>query len=149
MTPLLARLSQFLMDLPLRTAIAVALIIGLVLPASLVAWRDVSVRRETLFDTLAEDHVRIVETLAKGMQAPIWDVRPDAAKPLIDVIMTDSRITAVSVSAPVLTATLVAGAPNSGEKGLLALERPVIRNGDPIGTVRVEMTSAPDRKSVV
>jgi len=131
------------MDFPLRSAIAVALIIGLVLPVSLVAWREVSVRREKLFDTLAQDHIRIVETLAEGMQAPIWDVRPDQAEPLIDVIMTDNRVTAVSISAPVLPNTLVAGTPDAKGAGILALERPVMRKGEQIGTVRIEMTSAP------
>jgi len=143
MTSTFAKLQQLLMDFPLRSAIAIALIIGLVLPVSLVAWREASIRREKLFDTLAQDHARMVETLAKGMQAPIWDVRPDQAKPLIDVIMTDNRVTAVNISAPVLPAPMIAENPDAKGADILALERPVIRGGQQIGTVRIEMTAAP------
>jgi hypothetical protein len=102
------RTRAILGDLPLRPTIAAAVILGLALPASLVAWHEVNDRRQTLFDGLASDHLRIVETLANGMQTPIWDVRPDTARPLIDVIMGDGRVTAVSVTAPVLPAPLTA-----------------------------------------
>jgi PAS domain S-box-containing protein len=130
-------------DLPLRPTIAAAVILGLALPASLVAWHEVNDRRQTLFDSLASDHLRIVETLANGMQTPIWDVRPDTARPLIDVIMGDGRVTAVSVTAPVLPEPLTASKPEAEGDDTVALERDVVRDGRQIGRVRVEMTTAP------
>ncbi|MEM7022345.1 MAG: HAMP domain-containing protein, partial [Pseudomonadota bacterium] len=132
-------------DLPLRPTVAAALILGLALPALLVAWFEVGERRQTLFESLARDHHSLVETLANGMQTPIWDVRPDTAKPLIDVIMGDSRVTAVSVTAPVLPAPLEAAKPEAERHDTVAIERPVMRDGREIGTVWVEMTTAPLR----
>ena len=132
-------------DLPLRPTVAAALILGLALPALLVAWFELGERRQTLFDNLARDHASIVGTLANGMQTPIWDVRPDTAQPLIDVIMGDGRVTAVSVTAPVFAETLEATKPDAHGEDTVALERPVLRDGRRIGTVRVEMATAPLR----
>ncbi len=132
-------------DLPLRPTVAAALILGLALPALLVAWFELGERRQTLFDNLARDHASIVETLANGMQTPIWDVRPDTAQPLIDVIMGDGRVTAVSVTAPVFPEPVQAAKPQAGGADTVALERAVLRDGDRIGTVRVEMATAPLR----
>jgi two-component system NtrC family sensor kinase len=139
----ITRVKAFLEDLPLRPTIGAALIVGLAIPAFLVAWREVGERRQTLFDNLARDHARIVETLANGMRTPIWDVRPDTGRPLIDVIMGDSRVTAVSVTSPVLPEALEATRPAAGSEGTIALEQDVIRNDRQIGRVRVEMTTAP------
>ncbi len=132
-------------DLPLRPTVGAALILGLALPALLAAWLEVGERRQTLFDNLARDHIGIVETLANGMETPIWDVRPDTAQPLIDVIMADNRVTAVLVTAPVLPRPLEAAKPEALRKDTVALERPVMRAGQRIGAVRVEMTTAPLR----
>jgi hypothetical protein len=74
-----ARLRVVLENLPLQPTVGAALILGLALPASLVAWREAGERERTLSDALARDHLRLVETLANGMQTPIWDVRPDTA----------------------------------------------------------------------
>jgi len=142
MIPVVSKVRDIFEDLPLRSTIGVALVVGLTLPIAISAWRESAERRETLLHNLADEHARIVEALAIGMQTPIWDVRPDAAKPLIDTIMTDDRVTAVSVSAPVLSRPLAAGTPGMESEDVSALERPVVRNGTQIGTVRIEMTSA-------
>lgn len=95
-----------------------------------------------MLQNLAGEHARLVEILAIGMQTPIWDVRPEAAKPLIDVLMGNERVTAIHVSAPVLSQPLVAGAPGAENRSVSALERRVVRDGEQIGIVRIEMTSA-------
>ena len=43
---------------------------------------------------LAEDHARFAEVLAIAMEAPIWDVRPDRGRSLVESIMRDERVTA-------------------------------------------------------
>jgi PAS domain S-box-containing protein len=139
----IARLKAVLENLPLQPTTGAALILGLALPASLVAWREAGERGRTLLDTLARDHLRLVETLANGMQTPIWDVRPETGQPLIEVIMGDSRVTAVSVSAPVFDQPLEATKPEAASEDAVVLERDVVRGGEPIGRVRVEMTTAP------
>ena len=128
-----ARLKAVLENLPLQPTIGAALILGLALPASLVAWREAGERGRTLSDTLASDHLRLVETLANGMQTPIWDVRPETGQPLIEVIMGDSRVTAVSVSAPVFEQPLESTKPEAGGEDAVVLERAVVRDGEPIG----------------
>ena len=77
------------------------------------------------------------------MQTPIWDVRPETGQPLIEVIMGDSRVTAVSVIAPVFEQPLEARKPEAGGADAAVREREVVRDGQPIGRVRVEMTTAP------
>jgi PAS domain S-box-containing protein len=138
-----ARLKAILENLPLQPTIGAALILGLALPASVVAWREAGERGRTLSEALAQDHLRLVETLANGMETPIWDVRPDTARPLIDVVMGDNRVTAVRVSAPVFAQALEATKPGAGEGDAVVLERDVVRDGEAIGRVRVEMTTAP------
>ena len=86
------RIKDLLADWPLRPAIAAALILGLLLPAALSTWYQTSERRQRLFEQLHRDHARLADTLATGMQTPIWDVRPDTGQPLIDMIMSDSRV---------------------------------------------------------
>ncbi len=138
-----ARLRAALENLPLQPAIGVALILGLALPASLVAWRTASEHGQSLAEGLAHDHVRLVETLANGMETPIWDVRPETGQPLVEVVMGDSRVTAVSVSAPVFAQPLRAAKPAAGRPDAVVLTRPVLRAGEQIGQVEVEMTTAP------
>ena len=49
------RLKAVLEDMPLQPTIGAALILGLALPASLVAWHEADERGRTLFDTLARE----------------------------------------------------------------------------------------------
>jgi two-component system NtrC family sensor kinase len=57
--------------------------------------------------------------------------------------MGDRRVTAVSVSAPVFEQPLEATKPGAEAADAVVLERDVLRDGAPIGRVRVEMTTAP------
>jgi PAS domain S-box-containing protein len=143
MTGLIAPFRRLVEDMPLTTAIAVVLAFGLVLPFSLSMLRQGEVRREALLGLLADDHSRILETLAIGMAMPIWEVRPDVGRPLIDAVMRDDRVTAVVVSAPLLPEFLVAAAPERRQGEPIAGEAQVVYRGAPIGTVRVEMTAGP------
>ena len=105
-------------DLPLRPTVGAGADLG---PgAAGAAGRLARARRargRPCSTSLARDHASIVETLANGMQTPIWDVRPDTAQPLIDVIMGDSRVTAVSVTAPVFPQSLEAAKAGGAGRG--------------------------------
>jgi hypothetical protein len=85
------KLKSVVADTSLRPAIAIALVIGLSLPIAFAASRDLKERRQTLLSHLVQDHIRLAEVLAISMQAPIWEVRPDAAKPLAEAILRDER----------------------------------------------------------
>jgi PAS domain-containing protein len=142
MMRLLASPRRFLVDLPLRPTIAGALIIGLTLPVIFSVWRNLSERQETLLHDLAEDHARIVEVIAIGMQTPIWEVRPDTARPLVDAVMRDQRVVSVNVSSELIPEFLLAAAPERDGAEVIIREAPVIRADEQIGSVRVEMSKA-------
>jgi PAS domain S-box-containing protein len=135
------RLRAFVDDLPLRPTIAIALVVGLALPVAVSIWRGLEKGRDTLLADLRGDHALIVETLAIGMQAPIWEVRPDAGRPLIDTVMLDDRVTAISVSSPLMPDFLSASVPERRRGESLVRESPVVRGDETIGTIRVEMST--------
>jgi len=137
------RLRLFIDDLPLRPTIAIALVVGLALPVAVSIWRGLEKGRDTLLADLGDDHALIVETLAIGMQAPIWEVRPDAGRPLIETVMLDDRVTAISVSSPLMPEFLSASLPERRRGESLVRESPVVRGDETIGTVRVEMNTGP------
>jgi nitrogen fixation negative regulator NifL len=133
---------RFLVDFPLRPTIAGALILGLTLPAVFSVWRNLSERRETLLHDLAEDHASIVEIVAIGMQTPLWELRPDTARPLVDAVMRDERVISVSVTSQLIPEFLFAAAPERDGADVIIREAPVTRADEQIGTVRVEMSKA-------
>ena len=130
-------------DLPLTRVIALALVVGLVLPLSLSVVRDDEIRRQILLGHLSQDHQRLLQTLAIGMATPIWEVRPDIGRPLVDVIMRDERVVRVMVEGPVLPDFLTVAAPERQVGEIIVGEQPVVHRGETIGSVRVEMSTAP------
>lgn len=142
MIRLLAGLRRLLEDLPLRPTIAGALILGLALPVVFSAWRTLSERREMLLHDLAEDHTRMVDVVAIGMQTPIWEVRPDTARPLVDAVMRDQRVVSVSVTSEFIPEFLHAEAPERDIAEVVIREAPVTREDEQIGTVTIAMSKA-------
>ncbi len=141
MTSLTARLSDAVANLSLRSTIAIALVLGLSLPIALSAWRDLAERRDSLLAELEQDHARILEVLAIGMQTPIWDVRPETGQPLLDALMRDERVIAITITAPMLPDFLVARDDSRARGEVLSRESPVVRHQEPIGKVRVDMST--------
>ncbi len=135
------RLTSVIADTSLRPAIAVALVIGLSLPIALAASRDLKERRHTLLTHLIDDHNRLAEVLAISMQAPIWEVRPDAAEPLAEAIMRDERVASIVVSATMLPDFLRLEKADRRLGEVLSREAPVMRAGEPIGKVQIEMST--------
>lgn len=129
-------------DLPLRPTIAIALVLGMAIPVAISVSRELTERHGTLLGHLHEDHQRFVEVLAIGMETPMWDRRPETGQPLIDALMQDERIVSITVAEPPNPKFLVATAPDREQGDLLVEEGPVIRNGQEIGRVRVQMSTA-------
>ena len=141
---MIARSCAFFENLSLRKALAAALIVGLAVPIGISAWLFFTEQRALLLEQLDSDHARIVTVLALGMQTPIWEIRSDAGKPLLDAIMLDRRVTAISVSSPLVPHFLEITAPQSpGDATLLSRISPVLHEGEIIGEVRVEMSTDP------
>ncbi len=139
MNPVIIRLRSFLEDLSLRKTLAVALIAGLAVPLGICAWLHLTEQRAILLESLNNDHARINDVLALGMQSPIWEIRPDAGKRLLEALMLDERVTAISVSSPPMPRFLEIEAPQRRRGETLTRESPVVYDGEVIGQVRVEM----------
>ncbi len=135
------KFKSLIADTSLRPAIAIALVIGLSLPIAFAASRDLKERRQTLLSHLDQDHNRLAEVLAISMQTPIWEVRPDAAQPLAEAIMRDERIVSLKVSATMLPEFLSLDAPERRQGELLTRDLPVMRAGERIGKVEIEMST--------
>ncbi len=135
------KLTSVVADTSLRPAIAIALVIGLSLPIAFAVSRDLKERRQTLLNHLEQDHNRLSEVLAISMQAPIWEVRPDAARPLAEAIMRDERVASILVSANMLPDFLRLEAKDRRQGEILRREAPVMRAGEPIGKVLIEMST--------
>jgi PAS domain S-box-containing protein len=142
MAPLI-RLRTFLENLSLRKTIALALIIGLAVPVGVSTFITLTQSRAALMERLRSDHTRIVDVLASGLQTPLWEMRPDAGRPLLEVLMLDNRVTAISISSPLMPQFLAIEAPKPPLGEVLSLERPVLRDGEEIGRIRVDMDTGP------
>lgn len=139
MPVLLTRLRAYVDNLSLPLTLTLALSVGLALPLGAAAWLHLTEQRAALLARLEADHSRILEVLALGMQIPLWEIRPEAGKPLIDALMLDQRITTIEVASPLAPDFLGARAPERRLGQEQILERPVLRDGELIGQVRVAM----------
>lgn len=92
-----------------------------------------------LLKGLTADHARIIEVLALGMQPPLWEIRPEAGKSLLNALMLDKRITAITVSSPLAPQFLVAEIEQRQLGRKVSRESVVTHLGQIIGQVRVDM----------
>ncbi len=139
MRKMLARLRSFFTDLSLRKSIAAALVVGLAVPVGISTWVTLTQRRAALLDQLRQDHARIVDVLALGMQSPLWEIRPGAGQPLIDALMLDDRVASIVVSSPLVPQFLAAEDPNHRRGEAIKKQGPVMHADEEIGLVVVEM----------
>lgn len=133
------RLRVFLEDLSLRSTIAAALIVGLAVPVGISAWINLAEQQTALLNRLNEDHARIVDVLALGMQTPLWEIRPDAGRSLLEALMLDKRVTAIVVTSPLMPKFLEIQAPQRRHGEVISRESMVVHEGEEIGRVRVDM----------
>lgn len=139
---LLLRLKAAYENLSLQTVIVGALIAGLVIPLALSTLLDWQFRRAKLRASLAEDHRKLVEVLAQGLTAPVWNLDPDSGQPLLAAVLSDPRVVSIHVTTPFDADFLKANATTVPHGELLALAAPVRRGTQVIGEVRLEMATA-------
>jgi PAS domain S-box-containing protein len=135
----LTRIQTLFDNLSLRKAVALALLIGLTISVGLASWGYLTEQRTALLQRLNSDHARIVEVLALGMQTPLWELRPEAGRNLLDAVMLDERVTAILVSSPLVPQFLETAQPERRQGEPLQRMRPVMFAGERIGEVLVEM----------
>jgi signal transduction histidine kinase len=129
------------MQLKLRASLMLAVIVGLLIPAIVSSLFALGERERLLYGHLTEDHRRLADILALGMEDPLWNLNPQAGRPLLDALMQDERVTAVVVRDKRFGTFLSRAYPERRRGRPLTLERDVVHGGQVIGEVLVEMDS--------
>ena len=123
----------------LRSSIVLMVVVGLLIPASVTSVLTLEQRRHALAEVMRSDHERMTNVLALGMQQPLWDLNPQSGLPLFEAVLDDPRIVALSVRDSKQHAFLDRQYPDRRIGHQVALERPVVYQGQQIGMVRLEM----------
>lgn len=133
------------MRFTLRAAIILAVLFGLLLPATINGYFGMQAELRNLNQQFAHEHRRLTELLALGMQDPLWNLSPDAGQPLIDSMMNDPRIVRITVvdNSGGGDTFLTANHPERRSHSLSSDTEPVIREGQQIGKVTLEMDNGP------
>ena len=77
--------------------VLVVLTVGAAAPAALWALWDVQDTRLRLYQAFDQDIRQFQGKLASGLQAPLWDLNPELATPLLDAQFQDTRLVSLSV----------------------------------------------------
>lgn len=127
-----------------RLLIPLLLAVGLIGPLLVSTWYSFSQQRDSLNQANAFEADQIIRTLANGMVDPVWNLIPEAGRPLISSLLEDSHVVSIEVEStaqgPFLSAETVRPAPGSE---VITLERDIVRNGRVIGVARVVLDAAP------
>lgn len=127
------------MKLSLRTAVVLAILLGLLLPASVSSYLNARNALLNMNSELQLAHQRYADILVLGMQDPLWNLAPEAGKPLIDSLLSDERIVRITVIDATLGTFLSANHPERRLGQLRSLTLPILKQGVPIGTLALEM----------
>ncbi|MBI3900300.1 MAG: response regulator [Gammaproteobacteria bacterium] len=128
------------MQLKLRASIILAVIVGLMIPATVSSMLTLGQRERELDQRLASDHQRLTEIMALGMQEPLWTFNAQTARPLLDSVLSDPRVVGAVVRDMRLGIFLAQEHPERRSGRQFTLERQVVYGGNNvIGSVAVEM----------
>ena len=129
------------MRLKLRLSIVLAVVVGLLIPATVGSLLTLDHQKSALAERLASDHARVADILAYGVENALWNVTPDAARPLVDSVLGDERIVKVAVRDERYGIFLWGEHPERRRGRQFILKRNVVREGALIGDVTVEIDS--------
>ena len=87
----------------LRYAVILALLLGLLVPTTLVLLYDVQKTRRVALEDLRRDLSRTAEVMALSLAEPVWQVSPDLAEPMIKAQFDDPRFVSMQVLEPSTT----------------------------------------------
>ena len=130
---------------PLRWAVVLTLLAGLLLPGLALMFYNLQVTKETVMRELNADLERNTQLLAFSLVEPIWQVSPDLGKPMVDAQMKDPRMISILVT-EVASVKPVLDEKKSNPDPTLSLERelPIKREDREIGRVKVVMSAGPE-----
>ncbi|HJV54292.1 MAG TPA: ATP-binding protein [Noviherbaspirillum sp.] len=129
------------MHLKLRASIVLAVIVGLLIPASVSSVLTLGQLERALTRRLVADHQRLTNILALGMQEPLWNLSYNSGRPLFDSLLSDERVSSLRVRDKKFGTFLEQEFPERRRGRQFSLTRDVTYNGNVIGYVTVEMDS--------
>ncbi|WP_022667098.1 methyl-accepting chemotaxis protein [Desulfospira joergensenii] len=127
----------------LRAAIAVVFFVGFFIPTVVACFLTIQYQRQVLTAELREDHARTVEVLALGLRESVWALVPEAGIPIVDAVMTDSRIQRIRVDSeegPFIRKTREG--PVQGHS-IQTMKSPILYQGRRIGEVSMDIDTSP------
>jgi diguanylate cyclase (GGDEF)-like protein/PAS domain S-box-containing protein len=130
-------------------ALLLMLCVGLAVPALVGGYFLIGVQEQreavrALDDVLQRD----AEILALGMQEPLWNMNPDAARSLVDSLMRDPAVLRVAVYAQDGLSVIDQRAPTAPAGRVLRAERDVVARGQHIGHVLLELDDNRSRQDL-
>ncbi|MBI1772930.1 MAG: hypothetical protein HYR68_11405 [Burkholderiales bacterium] len=129
------------MRLQLRASIVLAVIVGLLIPVSVISLLTLDKRANELAQRLTSDHQRLTEILALGMQEPLWNLSSDVGRPLFNSLLSDDRVAAIIVRDAKFGIFLKREYPERRRGHQYKIDREIQYNGKIIGYVATEMDS--------
>lgn len=127
------------MKLSLRTAVVLAILLGLLLPATISSYLNANHELRLIDADLNLAHQRYADVLVLGMQEPLWNLAPEAGKPLLESLMSDERVVRITVSDAALGTFLSTNIPERRIGRLRSVTRVINKQGNAIGTITLEM----------
>src|SRR5213076_3165983 len=127
--------------LKLREAIILAVILGLLLPVTIMSLYTLDRREKVLTEQLRSDHQRLTELLAVGAQEALWNLDKDSLRRLADSLQSDTRVVSYAVRDMRLGVVLAESHSERRVGRQSTLERDIVRKRKVIGTASVEMDS--------
>lgn len=129
---------------PLRWAVVLTLLFGLLLPGAALMFYNLRVTKEAVMETLGRDLRRSTQVLALSLVEPIWQVSPDLGQPMVEAQFDDERFVSVVVTEASSTKpSLRQDKPNPNPALSMSYELPIEREGREIGRVKVTMSAEP------
>ncbi|MGR3376399.1 ATP-binding protein [Salipiger abyssi] len=128
----------------LQWSLILVLVLGLVVPISLLAFHTHKERKTALLTELRQHLAEVTEVLASGLVAPTWNLDAEAARPLLDAVMSDERVVDITVYTELIPRFLQASRPErrSSVGRPLLMQRAIYRGDEKIAFVVVEMSTA-------
>ncbi|MCB6182455.1 EAL domain-containing protein [Leeia sp. TBRC 13508] len=125
--------------LTLRSALIITVVLALLIPAVGTGLYAIKKRRADLYDAFMTDQTRLAEILSLGMQEPVWNLSPESAKPILEALSSDRRISSIEVHAENVGTFLSLTHSEFATGKPYVVKRPIVRKGAQIGEVQIVM----------
>jgi diguanylate cyclase (GGDEF)-like protein/PAS domain S-box-containing protein len=125
--------------LNLRDVFLIAVILGLLIPASIISYLSFNIQKDNLTAQLDTDQRRLLDIVALGMQEPLWNLSRQAGNPLIASVMEDPRVISIRVTDTQSNQVFLSAVHSERRISSVSyVEKPVIYRGEAIGQVTME-----------